>query len=144
MLSITVPEALVEILVCTSCKYHFLSSRDAAACCIVASEDFVHKHELENQAIEIVAQALTTDNPSAFDSRSAMELVGYSMSKVAADKAFAQAGFKQGEGRDLVGVVELHDCFSANEVSLSEITINRALLQLYFSSSHTLPLVYAR
>lgn len=45
-----------------------------------------------------------------------MEVVGYKMSKVAADNAFKQAGFGDGEGRDLVGVVELHDCFAANEV----------------------------
>lgn len=77
----------------------------------------MHAHHLENQAIEIVATQLTTDQPSTFDSRSAMELVGYSMSKDAADKAFAQAGFNEGEGRDLVGVVELHDCFAANEVT---------------------------
>lgn len=88
----------------------------AAACCIIASEKFVHEHKLENQAIEIVAQQLSTDFPAAFDSKSAMELVGYSMSKDAADKTFAKAGFREGEGRDLVGVVELHDCFAANEV----------------------------
>lgn len=87
-----------------------------AACCIVASESFVHSHKLENQAIEIVGQALATDFPSAFDSRSAIELVGYSMSKAAADRVFAQAGFREGEGRDSVGVVELHDCFAANEL----------------------------
>jgi sterol carrier protein 2 len=87
-----------------------------AACCIVASEAFVKSHKLENQAIEIVAQALTTDQPMTFDNRSAMELIGYSMTKDAADRTFAQAGFKPGEGRDLVGVVELHDCFAANEV----------------------------
>lgn len=75
----------------------------------------MHAHKLENQAIEIVGQALTTDVPAAFN-KSAMELVGYSMSKEAADKAFAQAGFTAGAGRDLVGVVELHDCFAANEV----------------------------
>lgn len=84
----------------------------------MASEAFVHAHNLENQAIEIVAQALTTDQPSAFESRSAMEVVGYGMSKDCADKVFAQAGFKKGEGRDEVGVIELHDCFAANEVSL--------------------------
>jgi len=87
-----------------------------AACCIVASESFVHDHNLENQAIEIVSQTLSTDSPVTFESRSAMEVVGYSMSKDAADKAFSQAGFKDGEGRDLVGVVELHDCFAANEL----------------------------
>lgn len=32
-------------------------AQDGAACCIVAPEDFVHARKLENQAIEIVAQA---------------------------------------------------------------------------------------
>ncbi|KAI0051577.1 thiolase-like protein [Auriscalpium vulgare] len=89
---------------------------DGAACCIVASEDFVHRHGLENQAIEIVAQALTTDGPETFSGQNAMDVVGYSMSKRCADTAFAQAGFAPGEGRDEVGVVELHDCFAANEL----------------------------
>jgi sterol carrier protein 2 len=84
----------------------------------VASEAFVHAHKLENQAIEIVGQALTTDEPSTFECQSAMEAVGYGMTKRCADHVFHQAGFKEGEGRDLVGVIELHDCFAANEVSL--------------------------
>lgn len=45
-----------------------------------------------------------------------MEIVGYSMTKNCADKVFAEAGFNEGQGRDRVGVVELHDCFAANEV----------------------------
>jgi sterol carrier protein 2 len=77
----------------------------------VASESFVHAHNLENQAIELVAQSLITDMPNTFESASAMELVGYSMAKRAADEAFAQAGFAPGAGRDDVGVIELHDCF---------------------------------
>ena len=76
----------------------------------------MHKNGLENQAIEIVATGLTTDSPSAFESHSAMEVVGYSMTKNCADKVFAEAGFDEGQGRDQVGVVELHDCFAANEV----------------------------
>jgi sterol carrier protein 2 len=76
----------------------------------------VHAHNLENQAIEIVAQAMATDDPSAFNSRSAIQVVGYDMTKHCADKVFSDAGFKPGEGRDQVGVIELHDCFAANEV----------------------------
>ncbi|KAI9566998.1 thiolase-like protein [Boletus coccyginus] len=91
---------------------------DGAACCIVASEDFVHAHKLENQAIEIVAQALDTDEPTTFDSESAMELVGYGMTKRCADKVFTQAGFAPGQGRDEVGVIELHDCFAPTELAL--------------------------
>lgn len=89
--------------------------KDGAACCIVASEEFVHAHGLENQAIEIVATALTTDGPTTFET-SAMNVVGYEMSKVCADKVFKEAGFAEGQGRDQVGVIELHDCFAANEV----------------------------
>ena len=76
----------------------------------------MHAHNLENQAIEIVSQAMTTDDPSTFESKSPMNVVGYNMTKDCADKVFAQAGFELGEGRDQVGVVELHDCFAANEV----------------------------
>ncbi|KAH9921420.1 thiolase-like protein [Fomitopsis serialis] len=97
-------------------KFMCSPTSDGAACCIVASEDFVHAHGLENQAIEIVAQALCTDEPSAFESKSPMEIVGYGMTKNCANKVFRKAGFKEGEGRDQVGVVELHDCFSANEL----------------------------
>ncbi|KII86519.1 hypothetical protein PLICRDRAFT_44117 [Plicaturopsis crispa FD-325 SS-3] len=97
-------------------KFMCSPTSDGAACCIVASEDFVHAHGLENQAIEIVSQGLWTDEPATFESRSAMEVVGYSMSKHCADQVFRDAGFAEGEGRDLVGVVELHDCFAANEL----------------------------
>ena len=97
----------------------FMNLLSIAACCVIASEDFVHAHKLENQAIEIVATTLCTDQAVTFESRSAMELVGFSMTQVAADKVFTEAGFKKGEGRDQVGVIELHDCFAANEVCIS-------------------------
>jgi len=97
-------------------KFMCSPTSDGAACCIVASQYFVNKHGLQNQAIEIVAQALTTDDVVAFEGRSAMDVVGYTMSKICADQVFKDAGFAEGEGRDQVGVVELHDCFAANEL----------------------------
>jgi hypothetical protein len=45
-----------------------------------------------------------------------MDVVGYTMSKMCTDQVFKDAGFAEGKGRDEVGVVELHDCFAANEV----------------------------
>ena len=66
-------------------------------------------HKLENQAIEIVVQAPETDHPPSSPG------VQYSMAKRYADKAFAQAGFAPRQGRDEIGVVELHGCFVANE-----------------------------
>lgn len=53
---------------------------------------------------------LTTDSPKMFES--AREVIGYSMAKECARKAFEKAGIKPSD----VGVVELHDCFSANEL----------------------------
>ena len=70
-------------------------------------------NKLENQAIELVSTGLATDYPEAFEGRSAMDAVGYGMTRRLADKVFAQAG----ASRDEIGVIELHDCFSANEVS---------------------------
>ncbi|TFY57082.1 hypothetical protein EVG20_g8681 [Dentipellis fragilis] len=93
-------------------KYMCSPTSDGAACCILASESFVHAHGLENQAIEIVAQGLQTDTPDAFKGDDAMNVVGYGMSKRCADAVFAQAG----ASREDVGVVELHDCFAANEL----------------------------
>ncbi|KAF8599287.1 thiolase-like protein [Ceratobasidium sp. AG-I] len=87
---------------------------DGAGCIIVASESFVHEHNLENQAIEIIGQSMHTDPPATFESRSAMEIVGFEMTQRAAVDAFNQAG--EGARRDNVGVVELHDCFAANEL----------------------------
>ncbi|KAF9054189.1 thiolase-like protein [Panaeolus papilionaceus] len=97
-------------------KFMCSPTSDGAAACIVASEDFVHRHGLENQAIEVVAQALATDGPTTFEGKNAMDVVGYSMTKFAADKVFKDAGFEESKGRDQVGVVELHDCFAANEL----------------------------
>ncbi|KZT42760.1 thiolase-like protein [Sistotremastrum suecicum HHB10207 ss-3] len=97
-------------------KYMCSPTSDGAACCIIASEAFVHKHHLENQAIEIVATALTTDDITTLESNSAMNAVGFNMSRNAGDEVFRKAGFGPTEGRDQVGVVELHDCFAANEL----------------------------
>lgn len=85
---------------------------DGAGAAILASEDFVRKHHLENQAVEILAQEMVTDFSSTFEENSCMKMVGYDMTRAAAQKCFEAAGLKP---RD-VDVVELHDCFSANEL----------------------------
>lgn len=97
--------------------HHLHLCKDGASCCVVASEAFVRRHGLENQAIEIVAMEMCTDGPTTFESRSAMDVVGYAMTRSCADRVFERAGFAEGQGRDQVGVVELHDCFAANEVN---------------------------
>ncbi|KAM0755902.1 thiolase-like protein [Meredithblackwellia eburnea MCA 4105] len=87
---------------------------DGAAAAVIASEAFVKKHGLENQAIEIVAQAMSTDSPRLFDDRSRIELTGADMTRTAARDAYQQAGITPKD----VSVIELHDCFAANELLL--------------------------
>jgi acetyl-CoA acyltransferase len=85
---------------------------DGSACAVVASERFVEEHGLWDQAVEIAGQAMVTDMPSTFEERSSIKIVGFDMSKEAAAKAYDEAGV----GPEDVDVVELHDCFSANEL----------------------------
>jgi sterol carrier protein 2 len=86
---------------------------DGAAAAIVASERFVEEHSLWAHAIEIKGQAMVTDLSSSFDETAdCITIVGYEMSRSAAERAFQEAGL----GPHDVQVVELHDCFSANEL----------------------------
>jgi acetyl-CoA acyltransferase len=86
---------------------------DGAACAIVASERFVDEHDLWDRAVELAAQAVVTDLPSTFaDEHSSISIVGADMSRTAAEQAYEQAQL----GAADVDVIELHDCFSANEL----------------------------
>ena len=86
---------------------------DGAAAVIVASERFVDEHDLNDQAIEIAGQAMVTDLRSSDDETAdCITHVGYDMSKEAARRAYEEAQV----GPEDVQVVELHDCFSANEL----------------------------
>lgn len=85
---------------------------DGSAASILASERFVDEHDLWDRAIEIIGQALETDMPNSFDPPSAIKIVGADVSKRAAQRAYDQAGV----GPEDIDVIELHDCFSVNEV----------------------------
>ena len=88
---------------------------DGSGAAILASEDFVDKHGLADQAVEIVGQAMTTDFESSFDG-SCKALIGYHMNVAAAQHVYDQSGL----GPEDFQVIELHDCFSANELLLYE------------------------
>ncbi|MFF0815229.1 lipid-transfer protein [Rhodococcus sp. NPDC003318] len=85
---------------------------DGAGAAIVVSEKFVREHGLEDRAVEIVAQAITTDTDEAFAARSMIDVVGVPMTRAAAEQVFAQSGLTI----DDVDVIELHDCFAINEI----------------------------
>lgn len=85
---------------------------DGAAAAVIVSEKFLDSHpELKSQAILIAGCALATDSPKLY-SGSAIDLVGFEMTKRAAQEAMAQAGITPKD----VKICELHDCFSANEM----------------------------
>jgi acetyl-CoA acetyltransferase len=62
--------------------------------------------------VVIKAQAMTTDSPSTFESQDVRKLVGYDMTVEAANRVYEAAGVAPEDLR----VVELHDCFTTNEL----------------------------
>jgi acetyl-CoA acyltransferase len=88
---------------------------DGSGAAILASEAFVDKHGLAGQAVEIVGQAMTTDFENSFDG-TCKALIGHHMNVAAAQAVYDQSGL----GPQDFQVIELHDCFSANELLLYE------------------------
>ncbi len=88
---------------------------DGSAAAVLVSERYLDEHGLAGQAVEIVGQAMTTDYASTFDG-SAKNIIGYDMNVQAARKVYDQSGL----GPQDFQVIELHDCFSANELLLYE------------------------
>jgi len=82
-----------------------------AGAAIVCSEAFAQKHKIFNP-VYIAAQAMTTDYASSFAPLSLIKMVGYDMTVNAARQVYEKSGI----GPEDVDVVELHDCFTANEL----------------------------
>ncbi|MFJ9085047.1 lipid-transfer protein [Streptomyces sp. NPDC102384] len=85
---------------------------DGAAAAVVVSERFVEERDLGDKAVEIAAQSMTTDTEESFASGSCIDVVGQPMSRDAGRQVFEASGL----GIEDVDVVELHDCFSINEL----------------------------
>jgi acetyl-CoA acyltransferase len=84
---------------------------DGAAAAVICSEAFLEERELADRAVELVAQCLVTDGDGAF-SGGAIDAVGAGMTRRAAEAVYERAGL----GPESVDVIELHDCFSTNEL----------------------------
>ncbi|MCP4682969.1 MAG: lipid-transfer protein [Desulfobacterales bacterium] len=82
-----------------------------AAAAVLCSDDFAKKNNISNP-VYLAGQSMITDFSSTFEDKSAMKIVGYDMTAAAAKDAYEQAGL----GPEDVDVVELHDCFTANEM----------------------------
>lgn len=93
-------------------KLQCCPTSDGGAAAILVSQAFLDaRPHLRDQAVLVAGQCLATDAPSLF-SRSAIDLMGYEMTQRAVEVATREAGIQASDAR----VVELHDCFSANEM----------------------------
>jgi acetyl-CoA acyltransferase len=81
-----------------------------AAAAVLCSPAYAAKHGLRAD-VRISAQAMTTDFPSSFET-DIMRLVGFDMARAAADQVYEASGISPED----VKVVELHDCFTTNEL----------------------------
>jgi sterol carrier protein 2 len=91
-------------------RYQCCPPTCGAAAAIVCSDDFARRKGITNP-VYIAAQAMATDFDSSFQD-SMIKMVGYDMTRAAARQVYERAGL----GPEDVQVVELHDCFTANEI----------------------------
>jgi len=93
-------------------KLQCCPTSDGGAAAVLVSQDFLDaRPHLKERAVLIAGQCMATDAPSLF-SKSAIDLMGFEMSKYAAETAMKEAKVTPAD----VKVCELHDCFSANEM----------------------------
>ena len=92
-------------------RYQCCPPTCGAAAAVLCSDEFAKRHELTNP-VYIAAQTMTTDYASTFEDESMIKAIGVDMTKNAAQQVYETAGV----GPEDVDVVELHDCFTANEL----------------------------
>ncbi len=92
-------------------RYQCCPPTCGAAAAILCSDEYARKHGIQNP-VYIAAQAMTTDYKSSFKDDSMIKMVGFDMTREAANKVYEKAGVGPAD----VNVVELHDCFTTNEV----------------------------
>jgi acetyl-CoA acetyltransferase len=92
-------------------RYQCCPPTCGAAAAIVCSDAFARRKGI-SKPVWIAAQTMRTDFPSSFGEDSMIKMVGYDMAAAAARDAYEKAGV----GPDDLDVVELHDCFTANEI----------------------------
>jgi sterol carrier protein 2 len=92
-------------------RYQCCPPTCGAAAAVLCSDDYARRKGKAG-AVYIAAQAMTTDYPSSFQDESMIKMVGFDMAQEAAHKVYEKAGLGPAD----VDVVELHDCFTTNEV----------------------------
>ena len=91
-------------------RYQCCPPTCGAAAAILCSDDFAKKMGA-SKPVYIAAQSMTTDYANSF-ADSMIKMVGYDMTAKGAKQVYEKSGL----GPEDVQVVELHDCFTANEL----------------------------
>lgn len=82
-----------------------------AGAAILCSPEFAAKYGITD-SVYIAAQSMTTDYESSFEPKSMIKAIGFDMTKNGAKAVYEETGI----GPEDIDVVELHDCFTANEL----------------------------
>lgn len=91
-------------------RYQCCPPTCGAAAAVLCSDEFAKKKGI-TKPVWIAAQAMRTDTASSFGD-SMIQMVGYDMAESCANAVYEKAGL----GPKDVQVIELHDCFTANEI----------------------------
>jgi acetyl-CoA acetyltransferase len=92
-------------------KFQCCPTSDGSAAAVLCSEEFAKKLGITNP-VTIEGMAMTTDFPTTFDPPSLIKMVGQDLTTAGAKQVYEQAGL----GPDDIDVIELHDCFTPNEL----------------------------
>jgi acetyl-CoA acetyltransferase len=92
-------------------KFQCCPTTDGAAAAVLCSEEFAAKLGI-SAPVTIEAMALKTDLPSTFQPKSMIKMIGADMTAAAANEVYADSGL----GPNDLDVIELHDCFTSNEL----------------------------
>lgn len=82
-----------------------------AAAAVLCTAEFARRHGID-PSVTIAAQAVTTDRAQSFVGDDLSATVGAEMTRRASTEVYEQRGISP----DDIDVIELHDCFTANEL----------------------------
>jgi acetyl-CoA acetyltransferase len=92
-------------------KFQCCPTTDGSAAAVLCTEEYAKKLGIDNP-VTIEAISLKTDTPASFEAKSMIKAVGADMTRAAAAEVYEKSGI----GPEDVDVIELHDCFTANEL----------------------------
>ncbi len=92
-------------------RYQCCPPTCGAAAAVLCSEEFAKRKKIE-KPVTIAAQAMTTDPESSFEPKSMIKVIGVDMASMCAKQVYEESGL----GPEDVDVLEVHDCFTSNEL----------------------------